>query len=82
MSRQITTAAMRRLKTAKELVAEMRRDEQLSEDGKEWLERGNWSERLEKRECASVCGDVVGGFEEVCNGWRARLFEHVEEAPA
>jgi hypothetical protein len=82
MSRQTTTAAMRRLKVAKELVAEMKREEELGEEGREWLERGNWGERLEKRECATVCGEVVGGFEEVCNSWRARLFEQVEEAPA
>lgn len=73
MSRQTTTTATRRLKSAKELVAELRRDEELREEGERWLTRGNWSERLEKRECASVCGDIVGGFEEVCDGWRTRL---------
>lgn len=73
MSRQVTTTATRRLKTAKELVAEMRREEELREEGELWLTRGNWGERLQKRECASVCGDIVGGFEEVCDGWRARL---------
>ncbi|KAK7749861.1 hypothetical protein SLS53_000442 [Cytospora paraplurivora] len=73
MSRQTTTTATRRLKSAKELVAELKRDEELREEGELWLTRGNWGERLEKRECASVCGDIVGGFEEVCDSWRARL---------
>ncbi|TDZ21439.1 hypothetical protein C8034_v001507 [Colletotrichum sidae] len=75
MSRQTTTTAARRLKSAKELVAEIKREEELCEEGELWLTRGNWSERLERRECAEVCGDVVSGFEEVCNGWRARLLE-------
>lgn len=78
MSRQTTTTATRRLKSSKELVAEMRRDEELREEGERWLARGNWGERLQKRECAGVCGDVIGGFEEVCNGWRERLLAQAE----
>lgn len=73
VSRQVTTTATRRLKTAKELVADMRLDEELRDEGERWLTRGNWGERLQKRECASVCGEIVGGFEEVCAGWRTRL---------
>jgi len=82
MSRQTTTTATRRLKSAKELVAEMKREDELREEGERWLTRGNWGERLEKRECAGVCGDVVGGFEEVCNSWRARLLEQAGSAPS
>ncbi|KAK1654840.1 hypothetical protein BDP81DRAFT_402809 [Colletotrichum phormii] len=82
MSRQTTTTAMRRLKSAKELVAEIKREEELREEGERWINRGNWSERLANRECASVCGDVVGGFEEVCNSWRARLLEQAGAAQA
>ncbi|KAH6953243.1 hypothetical protein HG530_000087 [Fusarium avenaceum] len=78
MSRQTTTMATRRLKSAKEIVAEMRKEEELREEGERWLTRGNWGERLEKRECAGVCGDVIGGFEEVCNGWRERLLAQAE----
>jgi hypothetical protein len=80
MSRQTTTTATRRLKSAKEMVAEMKREEELKEEGERWLARGNWGERLKKRECAGVCRDVVGGFEEVCNGWRARLLAQAESA--
>ncbi|OAA64555.1 hypothetical protein SPI_03202 [Niveomyces insectorum RCEF 264] len=82
MARQTTTTATRRLRSAKELVAEMRRDEELREEGERWLSRGNWDERLQRRECAHVCSDVVGGFEEVCNGWRARLLAQAEAAQA
>jgi hypothetical protein len=78
MSRQTTTTATRRLKSAKELVAELRREEELRDEGERWLTRGNWGERLRRRECASVCGEVVGGFEEVCNGWRERLLSQAE----
>ncbi|KAJ1329141.1 hypothetical protein MN608_05874 [Microdochium nivale] len=80
MSRQTTTTATRRLRTAREMVADIKRDEELREEGERWLIRGNWGDRLEKRECASVCRDVVGGFEEVCNGWRARLLAQAESA--
>jgi hypothetical protein len=80
MSRQTTTTAARRLKSAKEMVAEMKREEELKEEGERWLMRGNWGERLQKRECAGVCRDVVGGFEEVCNGWRDRLLAQAESA--
>ncbi|OHE92420.1 hypothetical protein CORC01_12281 [Colletotrichum orchidophilum] len=82
MSRQTTTTATRRLKSAKELVAEIKREEDLREEGERWINRGNWSERLANRECAGVCGDVVGGFEEVCNSWRARLLEQAGAAQA
>lgn len=80
MSRQTTTTATRRLKSARELVAELKREEGLREQGERWLSRGNWSERLRNRECAHVCGEVVGGFEEVCNNWRKRLLAQAEGA--
>ncbi|RDA88987.1 hypothetical protein CP532_0696 [Ophiocordyceps camponoti-leonardi (nom. inval.)] len=78
MSRQTTATASRRLKSAKDLVIEIKRDDELREEGERWLSRGNWGERLEKRECAGVCGDVIGGFEDVCNGWRQRLLAQAE----
>ena len=78
MSRQTTTSATRKLRSVKELVAEMKREEEEREEGELWLQKGNWSERLGARECAGVCGDVVGGFEEVCNGWRARLLAQAD----
>ncbi|KAI9645757.1 hypothetical protein NHQ30_005189 [Ciborinia camelliae] len=75
MSRQTTVTASRKLKSAKELVAEMRRDEELREEGERWVENGDWERRLSERECAGVCRGVVGGFEEVCEDWRRRLVE-------
>jgi hypothetical protein len=70
---QSTSLASRRLKATRDLVANIREQYDSAEMGTHWLEKGRWNERLEKRECADVCQDVVGGFEEVCNGWRERL---------
>lgn len=78
MSRQTTTLATRRLKSAREQVAELRREEEEREQAERWLEREKWSERLQRRECAAVCGDVVGGFEKVCEGWRERLLAQAD----
>ncbi|KAM0311859.1 hypothetical protein ACHAO8_006813 [Botrytis cinerea] len=75
MSRQTTVQASRKLKSAKELVGEMRREEELREEGEKWVEQGDWERRLGERECAGVCRGVVGGFEQVCEDWRRRLVE-------
>lgn len=82
MSRQITTTATRRLKGSRELVAEMRRENTARDDGMRWIETGKWEARLARRECASVCKDVVGGFEDVCNDWRAKLVKQAEVGAA
>ncbi|KAG5990758.1 hypothetical protein E4U52_004307 [Claviceps spartinae] len=78
MSRQTTAMATRRLKSARDLVSEIRRDEELREEGERWLHRGNWSQRLARRECASVCVEVIDGFENVCNDWRQRLLAQAD----
>lgn len=71
--RQTTTLASRRLRAARDLVVEMRRDAEARAEGVHWVEKGNWECRLAGRECAGVCGEVVDGFEEVCASWRERL---------
>lgn len=73
MMRQTTALASRRLRAARELVVEMRRETEAKEKGIHWVEKGNWEGRLAGRECARVCGEVIGGFEEVCASWRKRL---------
>jgi hypothetical protein len=72
-SKVAAAAAGRRLKTVKELVAEIRMEEELRERGLRWIEKGDWDRRLRQRECGKVCGDVVRGFERVCDDWRERL---------
>ena len=73
MTRQTTSFASRRLRAARELVDELRREVDTREEGMRWVEKGRWNDRLAGRECARICRDVVGGFEEVCNGWRERM---------
>ncbi|KAM0799354.1 hypothetical protein BDR22DRAFT_856357 [Usnea florida] len=73
MMRQTTSLASRRLRVARELVVEMRGEMEAKEMGIHWVEKGNWQGRLAGRECARVCGEVVGGFEEVCASWRKKL---------
>ncbi|OJJ39713.1 hypothetical protein ASPWEDRAFT_49622 [Aspergillus wentii DTO 134E9] len=73
-SRQLTSTASRRLRSARELVADLRRDEEGLEEGTRWIEKGDWDRRLKEREAGKVCGDVVSGFEAVCGEWREKLF--------
>ncbi|MCJ1272486.1 hypothetical protein MMC21_000272 [Puttea exsequens] len=73
MTRQTTSLATRRLRTIKETVMDMRKEAEAMEESVRWIEKGEWEARLEARDCARVCGDVVNGFEEVCSGWRERL---------
>lgn len=73
-SRQLTSTASRRLRSARELVTDMRREEESREEGSRWIERGEWDRRLKDREAGKVCGDVVSGFEAVCGEWREKLF--------
>ncbi|KAE8157935.1 hypothetical protein BDV40DRAFT_35551 [Aspergillus tamarii] len=73
-SRQLTATASRRLRSARELVSELRREEEGREEGTRWIEKGDWDRRLRDREAGRECGDVVSGFEAVCGEWRERLF--------
>ncbi|KAG2416971.1 hypothetical protein HFD88_008188 [Aspergillus terreus] len=73
-SRQLTSTASRRLRSARELVAELRREEEGREEGTRWIEKGDWDRRLQDREAGRECGDVVSGFEAVCGEWREKLF--------
>jgi len=72
-SKLAASAAGRKLKSVRDLVAEIRVEEELREEGMRWIEKGNWERRLQGREGASVCRDVVSGFESVCESWRERL---------
>lgn len=82
MSRQSTGIAGRRLRGVKEALVEWRKETEIREEGMRWIERGEWEKRLEEREAGRICGDVVGGFEEVCGMWRRRLCEGLGVASA
>ncbi|KAJ5086066.1 hypothetical protein N7532_010837 [Penicillium argentinense] len=73
-SRQLTSTASRRLRSARELVSDLRREEESREEGSRWIEVGEWDRRLKDREAGKECGDVVSGFEKVCGEWREKLF--------
>ncbi|KAI9810265.1 MAG: hypothetical protein M1826_003664 [Phylliscum demangeonii] len=82
MSRQTTTLAARRLKTARAVAADVVREAAVVQDAVRWIEEGNWPARLARRECAAVCVDVVAGFEDVCREWQADLARAALAAPA
>ncbi|KAL4792980.1 hypothetical protein BDV19DRAFT_367425 [Aspergillus venezuelensis] len=73
-SRQLTSTASRRLRSARELVADLRREEEGREEGTRWIERGDWDRKLKEREAGRECTDVVSGFEAFCGEWREKLF--------
>ena len=73
-SRQLTATASRRLRSARELVADLRREDEAREEGTRWIEKGDWDSRIRDRTAGRECGDVVSGFEAVCGEWRERLF--------
>jgi hypothetical protein len=73
MARQTSLTASRRLRAVKEVLGEWKREWEVREEGVRWIERGDWDERLRERSCARECGDILNGFESVCNGWRERI---------
>ena len=73
-ARQLTSTASRRLRSARELVAELRREDEGREEGMRWIENGDWDRRLRDREAGRVCGEVVNGFEAMCGEWKEKLF--------
>ncbi len=80
ITHQTSLVASRRLRAAKEVVEGMRRESELAEEGKRWLERGGWEERLKERRASREIGDVVGGFEEYCKGLREGLVRRAWES--
>ncbi|KAI1938724.1 hypothetical protein LOZ12_004045 [Ophidiomyces ophidiicola] len=77
-SRQLTSTASRRLKTVRELVLDMRQEDEAREEGIRWIEKGGWDARIAEREAGVICQSVVSGFEAVCGEWRDRLFGAAE----
>lgn len=75
MSRQAHNDAARRLRVAKEQVADWKKDSDLREEGVRYIEKGDWDRRLQEQEAKTACSGVVDGFEEVCGLWRKRLCE-------
>lgn len=75
MDRQTATLASRRLRSSKEVVSTLQKEMNAADEGRRWLAAGGWEHKLKERQAAQICGEVVGGFEEVCESWRKRLVE-------
>lgn len=66
------------LRAAKDAVGSWRKEMDSRDDSVRWIEQGCWDQRLRQRDAQSVCDDVLKGFEEHCDEWRARLSEGLE----
>lgn len=75
MSRQAQTNAARRLKTAKDQLADWKKESDLRDQGIQFIESGDWDRRLKEREAKAACGNVIQGFEEAFGLYRQRLCE-------
>lgn len=75
MSRQSSIAANRKLRIATEACAEWKAELKREERCRRAIEEGEWDRRIREREASRTCGEVVGGFEEVCRGMEERMRE-------
>lgn len=82
MGRQVQTNAARRLKTAKDHLAEWRKESDLRDQGVQFIENGDWDRKLREREAKAACGLVIQGFEEAFGVCRQRLCEGLGVASA
>ncbi|KAL8656128.1 MAG: hypothetical protein Q9210_000454 [Variospora velana] len=75
MLRQTTSLASRKLKAAKDVLDDLKKEADVREEGMRWVEKGNWDAKLGNRECATICGDVVSGFRDACQKWEITIQE-------
>lgn len=73
MNKHATNAAARHLRATQAMVAELRRERERADEAREELERGVWHRRIGEGWCGRECGEIIGGFEGVCRGLRARI---------
>lgn len=75
MGRQTTSSAARVLRNTQTIVTQLRREADIAEQAKWKIEKEGWDRRLAERWYAGECKNVVGGFEQVCEGLRRGLEE-------
>lgn len=80
MGKQNTSSAARHLRNTHTMVTQLRRENDLAEQAKWKIEKEGWESKLAERWCARECSDVVGGFEQVCEGLRRGLEESMAAA--
>ncbi|KAF2225177.1 hypothetical protein BDZ85DRAFT_89598 [Elsinoe ampelina] len=65
MSKQVSTNAARALKVSTSMVEDLRREYDLADQGRYWIDSGGWDAKLASRWAAGECRSVMEGFEGV-----------------
>ncbi|KAF4554244.1 Hypothetical protein D9617_5g071210 [Elsinoe fawcettii] len=65
MSKQVSTNAARALKVSTSMVEELRKENELADQGRYWIDSGGWDAKLASRWAAGECRSVLEGFEGV-----------------
>lgn len=77
MGKHTTSNAARQLRNTHAMVTQLRMESDMAEQAKWRIEKEGWDRKLADRWCARECSDVLGGFEQVCEGLRRGLEERV-----
>ena len=75
MGKQAASNAARHLRVTQSMASELRREREQADEAMFLIEKEDWDRKLQNRQCAAECRDVVSGFERVCNGLRKGLEE-------
>lgn len=77
-SRLASNQAARKLKAVRELVEDMRLEEELTEMSIMLIQAGDWDRRCRERSAARTCREVVTGFSKTCDLVRERYINELE----
>lgn len=77
-SRIASNLAARKLKAVREMVGEMRLEEELNEMSIMLIQAGDWDRRCRERSAARTCREVVTGFSKTCDLVRERYISELE----
>jgi hypothetical protein len=77
-SRLASNQAARKLKAVREMVEEMRLEEELTDMSIMLIQAGDWDRRCRERSAARTCREVVTGFSKKCDLVRERYISELE----
>lgn len=77
-SRLASNLAARKLKVVREMVEEMRLEEEMTEMSIMLIQAGDWDKRCRERRAARTCREVVIGFSKTCDLVRERYIDELE----
>ncbi len=77
-SRLASNLAARKLKAVREMVEEMRVEEELTDMSIMLIQAGDWDRRCRERSAARTCREVVTGFSKTCDLVRERYLDELE----